>query len=61
MKLPLPADLLVKLLCAGILLAGIFRLLQHTSLAWYWNTLIAGAAYLGVLFLLRLLPDPSRH
>jgi hypothetical protein len=61
MKLPLPADLLVKLCCAGILLAGIFGLLQHTSLAWYWNTFIAGAAYLAILFLLRLLPDHSRH
>jgi O-antigen/teichoic acid export membrane protein len=54
MKLPLPVDLLVKLFFAGIFLAGIFQLLQYASLAWYWNTGIAGLAYIGILFLLRL-------
>jgi O-antigen/teichoic acid export membrane protein len=54
-KVPIPIDLLLRLFAAAGLLAGVFFLLQYLPLAWYWIMGLAGLAYIGILWGLRLI------
>jgi O-antigen/teichoic acid export membrane protein len=54
MRVAIPGGLLLKLFLAALFLAGFFQLGRYALLPWYWNTAVAGIAYAGLLFLLRI-------
>ncbi|QMU31356.1 oligosaccharide flippase family protein [Adhaeribacter radiodurans] len=55
LNIPVPGDLIFKLLVSGLALGGIFYGLSFIFTIWWVNTILAGIAFLGVLFLTRVI------